>query len=195
VTGPVTAQDRLEAAAPGEAFLDVLRNLANSLGGVTRILSADLKFRQAERRLTGLTRIAVVPAYAVGTANQTAVIPTPTAPLVLDHGMPQLGRRWLVRNWVVSDGALWTTTCAGSAVLAVGRADFAAGVAHVAPFQVRWATAALPQVATFGSEDVSVSFGEHLYTVITGGTAGQGVQAAAVVQDFALVSTEVVETI
>jgi hypothetical protein len=47
---------------------------------------------------------------------------------------------------------------------------------------VAWPFTSLPNVATFGADEMPVLYGEHLLFLITGGTVGQTVMASALVQ-------------
>jgi hypothetical protein len=195
--GPHSGSGLLERPAAAEPdnrgpLFELLAKLNVQLGGVAGELEHIRKERAAIRKRSNAPAFVPIPGWGVGIAGNAPTVPA-SGTLLLDHGGPQLGRRWLPRGWVVSDGAnFWTSMGSGQAVGVVGRADT---TTHVAPFQVRWAFSSLPNVATFGSEDITVNYGEHLYTMITTGNNGQNISAAFIVQDFDLLSPEIFETV
>jgi hypothetical protein len=103
--------------------------------------------------------------------------------LVLDLGAPQLGRRWLVRRLAVANGLAVRTVLAGIADWYVGQPPAGNGISNPAGWQ--WTFPTLPNVSTFSSESIVAIPSDHLYAVITTGTAGQLAVASATVLDYA----------
>ena len=118
------------------------------------------------------------------TLSQAGIIPASGA-LIIDVSLgngPNLGYQWMVRRAAISDANIFTATM-GAAV-----GQFYVGLqtelATFRPNHVAWPFATLPNVATFGNDEVPVLYGEHLLFLITGGTVGQTVMASATVQLF-----------
>ncbi len=116
------------------------------------------------------------------TFTQAGIIPASGA-LIVDVSLgngPNLGFQWMVRRAAISDAGSFTATM-GAAV-----GQFYVGLqtelATFRPNHVAWPFATLPNVATFGNDEVPVLYGEHLLFLITGGTVGQTVMASATVQ-------------
>jgi hypothetical protein len=112
---------------------------------------------------------------------QAGIIPA-SGSLIIDVSGPNLGYQWMVRRIAISDAGTFSATM-GSAV-----AQFYVGLqtelAAVRPNHVAWPFTVVPNVATFGSDELPVLYGEHLLCLVTGGTAGQTVMASAMVQLF-----------
>lgn len=116
--------------------------------------------------------------------TQTGICPTPTATFAIDLGHPMAGKWWQIRNITVGGDTI-LTAAAGIAWVCVMVPNPDAGSANVPTFALRDFTAgALPQVAFYGTHELVATGDEHLYVVITGGTAGQQYVANACVESF-----------
>ena len=96
-------------------------------------------------------------------------------PLVIDLGRPDSGTRWEVSSCIVG-GIDVTVAAAGSAGLYVGGFPTlaGAGLTNLADF-----TTYLPNKAYYGTRQLVVNDQEHLFVIITGGTANQTYVAQA----------------
>lgn len=108
--------------------------------------------------------------------------------LVLDLGGPNVGRKWEIRGLAVSDAGNAITAVNGVANWYVGKATAptipAANWVPLAPTAWRWVFPVLPNLVSFTSDARTVLPNDHLYCVITGGTATQNILAQAEVKDF-----------
>lgn len=106
-----------------------------------------------------------------------------------DLGGPAQGYLWRVRRVSISDAGSFTASM-GAAVGQFYEAiptDGPAGTMR--PQSVIWPFASLPNVATFGADEVPLAFGEHLVAVVTGGTPNQVLQVSARYQIVSLASS------
>lgn len=121
---------------------------------------------------------------------QTAAYPS-SGNLVFDLGSPAQGQFWQVRRLIVG-GLTIADTPAGVAWVAVqGSAPNQEGttvnLANVADFTSQ----TFPQRAFYGTHEVIVLPGEHLYVVISGGTSGTHYSASAKAEVFDTMATYV----
>lgn len=129
-----------------------------------------------DRELAARRRAAeTVPVRAVRQKGGT--VPA-SGPLVLDLGAPAMGRRWSVRNLSVCNAAAVRTAATGTADVYVGNP----GV--YSPVSWRWGIDALPGAVGFSADRVEVIPTDHLFVVVEGGTAGDGLFARAEVLDY-----------
>lgn len=149
------------------AWLDFSAQLGNINGGIQQLVNG-----AAAARNTTPTETSLVASGTVAAGNP---------PLVMDLGAPAMGRRWSVRNLAVSPAAGPTGTLAGVANWYVGNpAAFGAG---------EWAAptmATLPAFQLVSGDQINVTATNHLFCVLTGGTATQSAFARAYVLDFPL---------
>lgn len=169
---PVTQSP--EAAAKGDpgtngAGFDFsfLVGLGASLGTLADGLAQDRAERRAREKPPGdnqIFRADVVPSSGV---------------LTLDLGSVPLGHVWQVRRLVVG-GVKVTTTAAGSAYA------FAQGAppTDLALTDCVDMFLTLPQGNTYGTHQLFLLGGEHLYVVFSGATAAQQYAASARVEDW-----------
>src|ERR1700733_9107709 len=119
--------------------------------------------------------------------SATGVCPTPTATFALDLGHPNQGKWWQVRNYIVG-GTDITQAPAGTAWLLVmaGAPSINAPLFAVRDISVGTAGApfALPYQQNYDAHGIVVEPGEHLWTIITGGTAGVQYSATCTVEVF-----------
>lgn len=130
-----------------------------------------------ERRLQALQALYLASPQAVPVQNSGSVPASGT--LVIDLGAPQIGRRWVVRRLAVASAAGATGTLAGRADWYVGSA---ASVANPAAWQATMP--ALPAVQLVSSEAIPITPGDHLFCVISTGTANQVPVASATILDY-----------
>jgi len=148
------------------AWLDFSARLGDISGGIQQLVSGQQAVRNTTPTETALMASGTVP------ASQT---------LMMDLGAPAMGRRWSVRSLAVLAGSGPTGTLAGVANWYVGNpAAFGAG---------EWAAptmATLPAFTFVSGDQCNVTATNHLFCVITGGTATQNAFARAYVLDFPL---------
>lgn len=108
----------------------------------------------------------------------SGVVPA-SGTLVLDLGQPAMGRRWSVKSLAVSPAAGPTGTLAGSANWYVGNPNIYGPGEWCAPTMTT-----LPGFQFVGADQIGVIPTNHLFCVITGGTAGQAAFARARILDF-----------
>jgi hypothetical protein len=165
VDGEIRPSPGLPPEGPS-AWLDFSAKLGDISGGIQQLVNGAAAIRNTTPTETAL--------YASGTvpASQT---------LVMDMGAPSMGRRWSVRSLAVSPAAGPTGTLAGVANWYVGNpAAFGAG---------EWAAptmATLPGFQLVSGDQINVTPTNHLFCVLTGGTATQSAFARAYVLDFPL---------
>lgn len=142
--------------------------LTLSIDGISKQLAASEARTAAARSYRSSIRGPIVRAGVVPAAG----------PLVLDLGVPAMGRRWTVRNLSVSDAAAVGTALTGKADIYLG-SPLAYG-----PTGWRDHLDALPAVKLYDADQVDVIPSDHLVVVVTGATAGQVVMARADVLDY-----------
>lgn len=151
---------------PPPAAAEAWLNVSAKLGNLTQTITSERIARQREQPLRApLARAGTIPA---------------AGPLVLDLGQPAMGRRWDVKNVSVTDAADVTTAVTGKAWVYVGQPG------AYGPPAFRWELATLPAAETFSSEQLGVIPPDHLFVVVTGGTAAQIVLARAEALDYPL---------
>lgn len=120
----------------------------------------------------------------------SAVCPSPSVNFGLNFGGPDAGFYWVVRRLVVG-GLTWSTTAAGTAEIYVTGLAGAAGTSTSGAGSIAAIrslsdlvdeSAALPNKAFYGSEELIVQPNESLVAVVVGGTASQQYVAAAGIQ-------------
>jgi hypothetical protein len=104
--------------------------------------------------------------------------------VVIDFGVPAMGRRWTVKSLAMAPAAgIVSGTLAGSANWYVGNpATFGPGE-WCAPTMTT-----LPAFQTFGADQLVVTPSNHLFVVLTGGTAGQSALARASILEYPIYS-------
>jgi hypothetical protein len=100
--------------------------------------------------------------------------------VLIDLGLPAMGRRWSIKNLAVAPAAGITSgTLGGSANWYVGNpAAFGPG---------EWAAptmTSLPAFQTMGTDQMTVTPTNHLFVVITGATQGQSALARASILEY-----------
>lgn len=103
--------------------------------------------------------------------------------VVLDFGAPAMGRRWTVKSLAVAPAAGLSGTLAGSANWYVGNPAAYGSGEWCAPTMTT-----LPAMTLLGSDQVWVTPTDHLFCVITGGTAGQSALGRAAILEYPLYS-------
>lgn len=115
----------------------------------------------------------------------TGTCPTPTASFVFDLGHPSAGFFWQVREIVIGGVDLSQTPAGVGWVVVQATTPEEYGSTAPPITAVRdWTKAALPQNAFYGTHELVVNQMEHLFVVITGGTAGVEYVAVAAVENF-----------
>jgi hypothetical protein len=118
----------------------------------------------------------------------SAAVPSGGGLIAMDCGGPQNGRVWLLRVIVIG-GIKWSTTASGSAQLygsATSPID-TSGTLTANLAQLKDGSAStLPFPAFYSNRQVEVQFPEHLWVVITSGTASQTYTASGSVEDWLL---------
>lgn len=129
------------------------------------------------RRLQALQALYLASPQAVPVQN-SGTVPA-SGVLVIDLGAPQIGRRWIVRRLAMASAQGATGTLAG-------RADWYVGTPAATPNPAawQWTMAALPSVQLVTSEAIPITPGDHLFAVITTGTATQVAVASATILDY-----------
>lgn len=151
-----------------EAWFQLTARLGE-LGQGVRTLVQDGRQARALPIMATLTKGADIPAAGFVT---------------IDFGAPAMGRRWTVKNLAVAPAAgVVSGTLAGSANWYVGNpATFGPG---------EWAAptmTTLPAFQTFGADQLVVTPTNHLFVVVTGGTAGQSALARASILEYPIYS-------
>ena len=166
---PRAAQDGGPDSEGGGLGVDFWISLGASLGSLVNDMRAD---RDAAAN-SAPDMPADVPLYDVGT------VPAGKTTVTLDLGAVPQGRVWQVRRMIVG-GTTVTTTAAGSAYL------FARGAppADLALSDCVDIFSTLPQGNTYGTHQLYLLPGEHLWVVFTGATAAQQYAAAARVEEW-----------
>jgi hypothetical protein len=148
------------------AWVNFSAQLGDISSGIAQLVNGAQAMRNTTPQETPLVASGVVP------ASQT---------LVMDLGQPAMGRRWSVRSLAVVSGAGPTGTLAGVANWYVGNPNaFGAG---------EWAAptmATLPAFQFVSSDQLNVTATNHLFCVLTGGTATQAAFARAYILDYPL---------
>lgn len=170
------------AGSPGGGTLNlgIFADLALQIGSLAaRVDRAISAYESSLRKIPGDYQYAT-----------TGIYPS-TGNLLLDLDTPAQGQFWQVRCLIVG-GSDITTTPAGTAwVVVQGSAANTAG-SNVNLANVRdFTTETLPQRSFYGTHEVVVLPGEHLYVVITGGTSGTQYTASAKVEVFDVAATYV----
>lgn len=88
---------------------------------------------------------------------------------------PKLGYQWVIRRITVSDAASpGNSMGAAVAYVYAGSAAGGAGAAAaIVPSALEWIISPTPNTATWGSDQLVLQYGEHLYIQVLGGTPGQ----------------------
>ena len=111
----------------------------------------------------------------------TGTCPNPSATFAIDLGHPMAGKWWQVRQMIVG-GSDITTTPAGIGWVVVQAENPSA---NPPLFNVRdFTSGTLPQRAFYGTHELVVQQNEHLWVVITAGTAGTQYAVSAMVENF-----------
>lgn len=100
--------------------------------------------------------------------------------VTLDFGQPARGRRWTVKSLAVSPAVIGGTL-AGTANWYVGQPSVFGPGEWCAPTMTT-----LPAFLALGSDQVWVTPADHLFCVITGGTAGQSALARVAILEYPL---------
>jgi hypothetical protein len=149
----------------------VSAQLSVNLGRVASALETERRDRQAV--LNNEPRF-VKPPAAYGVVPASGV-------LTVSLSGPKTGYQWTVRRINVTDAALAYSTLGGQAASYI-YAGVISGTANVQPENLEWIMPVLPNVATFGSDEIVLQYGEHLYVQIVNGTSGQAVKITVAYQ-------------
>lgn len=107
--------------------------------------------------------------------------PNPSATFAIDLGHPSAGKYWCVRSFVIGGDDI-TTQPAGVGWVVI---QSITPTATVPITSVRdFTKLTLPQTAFYGSFEFKVQQNEHMWVVISGGTAGTQYTAAAWIESF-----------
>lgn len=144
------------------------------------------EMREETRRSLEAHKLEMMQARYLATPTSTSTRASGAVPaggsLVLDLDGPQLGRRWLIRLLRVSAATSVGDTLTGRADFYVGRPPGTGQRPNVDTWQ--WGFATLPGIQSFTSETIPITPSDHLYCVISGGTAGQLALAGATIIDY-----------
>lgn len=100
---------------------------------------------------------------------QQAAVPAAGA-VTFDMDGPKTGYQWTVRRITVSDAvALGNSMGAAIGGVYAGQSS----PVLITPGNGEWIFPALPNVANFGSDELVLQYGEHLFVQVTGATPGQ----------------------
>jgi len=147
--------------------LDFFISLGASLGSLTDAIQSDRADRAKRNKAPGDE-----PLFKSGTVPSSGV-------LHLDLGSVPQGRVWQVRRLIVG-GATVTTAAAGSAyAFAQGARPLDLVLTNCVDIFLT-----LPQGDTFGTHQLFLLPGEHLWVVFSGATGGQQYTASARVEDW-----------
>jgi hypothetical protein len=150
-----------------DSGLEAVVSLTASVDRLCTALARDLANAENVRFIKGAPAYGIVPASGV---------------LLLDLDGPKTGYVWTVRRVNVTDGNSFANTM-GSAVAQIYAGQMSATlVSQILPQNVEWAFSTLPNVANFSSDQLVLQYGEHLQVLVTGGTAGETVQASVAYQ-------------
>lgn len=90
--------------------------------------------------------------------------------VTFDMDGPKTGYQWTVRRiWVSDEGALSTSMGAAVAGIYAGQSS----PVLVSPGNGEWIMPTLPNAAMFGSDELVLQYGEHLFVQVTGANVGQ----------------------
>jgi hypothetical protein len=160
-----------DPAAAASAGLDVSAQLSVNLGRVAAALETERRDRQAvadnePRYIKAPAAYGVVPASGV---------------LTLSLSGPKTGYQWTIRRITITDASVASASVGGSAQGYI-YAGAITGVTNVQPENLEWIMPVLPNVATFGSDQIVLQYTEHLYCQLTGGTEGQAIKMSVAYQ-------------
>lgn len=169
--GPVTLSPRAaDKGGPdsggGGIGVDFFLQLGATLGSLAESMQAERDHREENKPPSNEV------VFAAG------VFPA-TGNLILDLGSVPLGRVWQVRRLIVG-GVTVTTAAAGQAyAFAQGAAPSDLNLTNCVDI-----FATLPRGNTYGTHQLFLVATEHLFVVVTGGTAGQQYAAASRIEDW-----------
>lgn len=98
---------------------------------------------------------------------------------VFDLDGPKTGYQWTVRRVTVSDAAALGASM-GSAIAGVYAGQPSPGL--ITPGNAEWIFPTVPNVANWGSDQLVLQYGEHLFVQVTGATPNQLVVCSAAYQ-------------
>jgi hypothetical protein len=107
----------------------------------------------------------------IKSAPQQQTVPAAGA-ITFDMDGPKTGYQWTVRRISVSDEAAVANSM-GSAQVSVYAGQPSPQL--VSPGNLEWMFPSAPNVANFGSDELVLQYGEHLFVLVTGATVGQGI--------------------
>lgn len=170
---PVTGQVADADGRGGGINLGVFAELAVRIGGLAaQMEKAQERFEAWARAIPGDYQNAQAASYPA------------SGNLMLDLGSPAQGTFWSVR-YIIVGGSDITTTPAGTAwVCVMGSPPNEAG-GNVNLAQVRdFTSGTFPQRAFYGTHELIVDAGEHLYVIFTSGTSGTQYVASMKAETF-----------
>lgn len=126
-------------------------------------------------------------ATPVAVPVQNSVTLSSTGYGIIDLGGPQQGRKWDIRLLKASD-AVNVTSSAGTATTTCNwyTGQPPVGTTPPNPASWTWTFATLPAISNFTSNSITVTPNDHLYAVISSGSASHAIVASALIQDYAV---------
>lgn len=118
------------------------------------------------------------------------VIPTPTALSIIDLGSPPQGRYWEARHVTIS-GIDPTVAPSGSGYVCIGAPELPQTGTTLDPFLVWSGSTSLPADVSYSRDQAVIVGSEHLFVVISGGTAAAQYAAHAMVFEYIMADKEV----
>ena len=107
----------------------------------------------------------------IKSAPQQLTVPA-SGSVTFDMDGPKTGYQWTVRRISVSDeGALANSMGSAQGGVYAGQPS----PLLVSPGNLEWIFPTLPNVANFGSDELVLQYGEHLFVQVTGATVGEGI--------------------
>ena len=165
-----------EAGTPDDAGPVSGRLPPDSTSGVGLGIFADLALhignlgKQVQRMQDRYDQIAAsIPADY---QNAAAAAYPASGTLALDLGVPAQGTFWEVRRLIIGGSDITTSPAGTGWVFVQGSQPNAAGTNPSIAQAADQTTGTLPQKAFYGTHELVVNPGEHLWVIITGGTSG-----------------------
>jgi hypothetical protein len=147
--------------------LDFFIKLGASIGSLTDAIQADRADRTSRMEAPGNAQL-----------SASGVVPS-SGLLILDLGSVPQGRVWGVRR-IVTGGAKVTTTAAGEAyIFSQGAPPVDLNISNCVDIYLT-----LPRGSTYGTHELFLTRGEHLWVAFAGATSGQQYGASAYVEDW-----------
>lgn len=124
------------------------------------------------------------PAQPIHSRAVGTVVADSNGMAVIDCGGPSLGHSWNVLALAIG-GLTTVTVAAGRADVFVSRMGYSSFSTLAAPGLTDWrdTTATLPRIAFYEPHQIYLHGGEHLYVIVSSGTAGQSYVTCATVDD------------